>query len=67
MNPKTTTNAISDMIHGIASELEMLQHPTWQELLSEEELAAVNGAYALLEPVLEAQEWSDDNSFGDNE
>ena len=67
MSPKQTTKAISDMIHGIASELEMLQHPTWQELLSEEELTAVNAAYALLEPVLEAQEWSDDNSFGDNE
>ena len=67
MNPKTTTNAISDMIHGIASELEMLQHPTWQELLSKEELAAINGAYALLEPVLVAQEWADNNSFGDFE
>lgn len=67
MSLNHTTKAISDMIHGIASELEMLQHPTWQELLSEEELAAVNSAYALLEPVLDAQEWSDNNSFGDNE
>ena len=64
---KNTTKAISDMIHGIASELEMLQHPTWQELLSNEERTAINKAYDLLEPVLVAQEWADDNELEDNE